>query len=100
MRIGIWTGSTKINDNDRIHLLGCAVPQEFGWYHNINCIESIDTSNPVMAALEGVRYTLGGLGKKPKANMNDYFYMLDDQVDYDLLEENITTFRMINNLTT
>ena len=30
--------------------------------------------------------------------MNDYFYMLDSQVDYELLEDNLSTFRMINNL--
>tara|TARA_Y100000389_G_scaffold56859_1_gene52791 strand:+ start:238 stop:1035 length:798 start_codon:yes stop_codon:yes gene_type:complete len=88
----------ELKQDDRIHLLGCAVPQEFGWYKDINCVESIDTSNPVMAALEGTRYTLAGLNKKPKANMNDFFYMLDDQVNYDLLEDNITSFRMINNL--
>jgi len=88
-----------LKQTDRVHLLGCAVPQEFGWYHNINCIETIDTSNPVMAALEGMRYTLGGLVQKPKANMNDYFLMLDSQVDYNLLEDNLSTFRMINNLT-
>jgi hypothetical protein len=35
-----------LNPNDRVHLLGCSVPQEFGWYKGINCIESIDTSNP------------------------------------------------------
>ena len=65
-----------ISQNDKIHLLGCAVPQEFGWYKGYNCIESIDTSNPVMAALEDTRYNLWGLDSKPKANMNDYYYML------------------------
>ena len=65
-----------LHPNDRVHLLGCQVPQEFGWYRDIKCIESIDTSNPVMAALEGIRYTNAGLTEKPKANMNDYLYML------------------------
>ena len=100
-RLYVITSLLRMGDldvSDRVHLLGCAVPQEFGWYHNIPCIESIDTSNPVMAALEGTRYTLGGLAQKPKANMNDYFYMLDNQVDYELLEDNLSTFRMINNL--
>ena len=87
-----------IHDNDRIHLLGCAVPQEFGWYKGYNCIESIDTSNPVMAALEGTRYNIWGLDSKPKANMNDYFYMLSDQVNWELLTENLTKFRYINDL--
>jgi hypothetical protein len=74
------------------------VPQEFGWYKGINCIESIDTSNPVMATLEDVSYTNQGLISKPKANMNDYFYMLDNQIDYDLLEYNVNKFRKINNI--
>ena len=87
-----------IHQDDRIHLLGCSVPQEFGWYKGYDCIESIDTSNPVMAALEGTRYNLSGLDKKPKANMNDYFYMLDEQVNWDLLTDNLNRFRTINDL--
>ena len=51
-----------------------------------------------MATLEDVAYTNSGLYKKPKANMNDYFYMLDDQVDFDLLEYNINKFRKINTI--
>lgn len=87
-----------IEDNDRVHLLGCQVPQEFGWYRGFQFIESIDTSNPVMAALEGIRYSNAGLIEKPKANMNDYFFMLSDQVDYNLLSHNILKFREINDL--
>jgi len=87
-----------IEDNDRVHLLGCQVPQEFGWYRGFKFIESIDTSNPIMAALEGIRYTNAGLTEKPKANMNDYFFMLSDQVDYELLSHNILKFREINDL--
>ena len=87
-----------IHDNDRVHLLGCAVPQEFGWYKGFKFIESIDTSNPVMATLEDIRYSNAGLDFKPKANMNDYFYMLGDQVNYDLLAHNISKFREINDL--
>lgn len=87
-----------ISQNDKIHLLGCAVPQEFGWYKGYNCIESIDTSNPVMAALEDTRYNLWGLDEKPKANMNDYYYMLPEQVNWDLLTDNLTKFRYINDL--
>ena len=87
-----------ISKNDRIHLLGCAVPQEFGWYKGFNCIESIDTSNPVMAALEGTFYKSWGLDSKPKANMNDYYYMLSDQIDWKYLAQNLQRFRLINDL--
>jgi hypothetical protein len=87
-----------IHQNDRIHLLGCAVPQEFGWYKGYKCIESIDTSNPVMAALEGTFYKSWGLDAKPKANMNDYFFMLGEQVDWKYLLQNLQRFRLINDL--
>ena len=87
-----------IHDNDRVHLLGCSVPQEFGWYRGYKFIESIDTSNPVMAALEEMWYTEAGLDRKPKANMNDYFYMLSDQINWDYLTNNLYKFREINDL--
>ena len=32
-----------ISNFDRIHLLGCNIPQEFSWYKNMPFIESIDT---------------------------------------------------------
>jgi hypothetical protein len=89
---GVLTG------NDRVHLLGCAVPQEFGWYEGIQCIESIDTSNPVMATLDNVKYNNSGLTTKPKANMNDHFNMMYDEIDYDLLDYNLEKFKTINNL--
>ena len=87
-----------INKTDRVHLLGCAVPQEFGWYQGINCIESIDTSNPIMATLEGNMYNISGLNEKPKANMNDHYNISIEDIDFDLLEANLTLFKNINNL--
>jgi len=100
-RVFVINALLKMGDltqEDRVHLLGCQVPQEFRWYEGINCIETIDTSNPVMAALEEIWYTESGLSEKPKANMNDYFYMLDSQVNYDILTNNLYKFREINNL--
>ena len=87
-----------LTPEDRVHLLGCAVPQEFGWYKGIECIESIDTSNPIMAALEGTLYTDAGLTSKPKANMNDHFDMMFDELDYDLILRNVEKFKNINNI--
>ena len=99
-RIRFVNGLLKLKQykDTKFHLLGCSVPQEFGWYKGYNCIESIDTSNPVMAALERERYNLWGLDKKPKANMNDYYYMLEEEVNWDLLTDNLTKFRYINDL--
>ena len=90
--------SNVVTKYDRIHLLGCAVPQEFGWYRGFTFIESIDTSNPVMAALEGTMYSESGLVEKPKANMNDHFDMDFDDIEYELVIHNTTLFREINGI--
>ena len=82
----------------KFHLLGCAVPQEFGWYGNHPQIESIDTSNPIMAALDGTWYTERGLTEKPKANMNNYFEIEPTDVDYEDILHNTTLFREINGI--
>ena len=80
----------------KFHLLGCSIPQEFGWYNNHPQIESIDTSNPVMAGLEGIRYNDYGLSKKPKANMNDHFNIEWEEIDYSTILYNTSMFRKIN----
>lgn len=87
-----------IQDTDQIHLLGCSIPQEFGWYKNFDFIKSIDTSNPVMAALEGLKYAGSGLHFKPSANMNNYLNVSKDSIDIELLAHNLVEFRKINNL--
>ena len=79
----------------KFHLLGCSIPQEFGWYDNNPRIESIDTSNPVMAALEGNWYDENGLNVKPKANMNDYFDINFKNVDYLNVIHNTRRFKEI-----
>ena len=88
-----------LTDQDRVHLLGCAVPQEFAWYNRINCIESIDTSNPIMSALEGIKYQSWGLEEKPVVNIND---SIEDATEEDfnekILNHNIKKFREINYL--
>ena len=87
-----------IHDNDRVHLLGCSVPQEFGWYRGFSFIESIDTSNPIMAALEKKLILEGGLSEKPKANMNDFFDIKFEDIDHFLVELNVAVFREINGI--
>ena len=82
----------------RVHLLGTCVPQEFGWYKDIECIESIDTSNPVMAAVEGIMYDFHGLYSKPKINMNQAQGMPIESIDMDLYHHNMDMFKLINNL--
>jgi hypothetical protein len=87
-----------LTDTDRVHLLGTASPIEFGMYKNIKCIESIDTSNPVMAAIGELPYTSLGLSVKPLANMNKYQDISLESVNESLVEYNVEMFRQINGL--
>ena len=59
-----------ITDSHRIHLLGCALPQEFGYYCDFPFIESIDTSNPIIHGLEGVKYNKLGLLTKSETKID------------------------------
>ena len=88
----------KQYNNIKFHLLGCSVPQEFGWYDNHPQIESIDTSNPVFAALERNIYNSNGLNEKPVLNMNTSFDIDGSKVNYNLVLKNIKKFRKINGL--
>lgn len=87
-----------ITEEDRIHLLGCQVPQEFGFYEGWKCIESIDTSNPIMATLDGEYYMGNGLLSKPISNMNNNFILPYEEIDQDILRHNVKMFREINSI--
>lgn len=81
------------------HLLGCGYMKEFAYplYHEIS-IETLDTSNPVVCGIKGVRYDelLGNL-EKPSVRL--YTMIHDELTDEqkDLIEFNIRTFRKIVN---
>ena len=56
-----------IGNTDRVHLLGCALPQEFTYYKklmDLGIIESLDTSNPIIHGLKGIKYEHYGLKEK------------------------------------
>ena len=99
-RIRFVNGLLKLKQykDIKFHLLGCSVPQEFGWYDNHPQIESIDTSNPIFAALEKNIYSSNGLNKKPKLNMNTSFNIDGNKVNYNSVLKNIEMFRSINGL--
>ena len=82
-----------ISQSDRIHLLGCASPFEFSLYRGIECIESIDTSNPIMMALEGKIYNSSLNVDKPTANMNNYFNVGKNDINLDLVLYNVNKFK-------
>ena len=83
---------------DRVHLLGTASPIEFGMYKNIKCIESIDTSNPIMAAIGEIPYTKMGLDSKPTANMNNFQDKPITETQMKFIEHNVINFKQINGL--
>ncbi len=93
------TGYLNSQNGHKIHLLGCSVPLEFGFYKNIPIVESIDTSNPIMATLDFTSYKGSfGLESKPKSNMNNNSNISIDEIDIFLLYHNINQFKKINNL--
>lgn len=88
-----------IGNSDRIHLLGCSLPQEFLYYKDIKQIESIDTSNPIMAAFDKSPYKNWGLDSKPKTKIDE---VIDTEFDSDIfntIKHNTTFFKLINNIT-
>ena len=61
---GIW------NFKKPHHLLGCSLADEFSYYDwDYLNIESLDTSNPVVAGLKGLRYDKYGLDIKPSVKL-------------------------------
>lgn len=93
----MYQDKTLLN-SDRVHLLGTASPIEFGLYSNMKFIESIDTSNPIMAGIEKQTYNSLGLSVKPKANMNEFQNINKNDIETKLIEYNVQKFREINKL--
>ena len=87
-----------IGNKDRIHLLGCSLPQEFLYYKGIKQIESIDTSNPIMAAFDGVTYKDWGLDLKPTTKIDEVINKPFDPDVYIKLKHNVYKFKQINAL--
>lgn len=72
---GIW------NHNKPHHLLGNSLPQEMKHYSDIRSIRSVDTSNPVVAGIKGIRYIRDyGMVQKPST-------LLADLIDHQVSEE-------------
>ena len=89
---GVWEW------NKPHHLLGCSLAKEFRYYidNNIYNIVSCDTSNPVVAAITGMRYDADyGLHTKPDVKLADLIehQFTEDQVE--MLNYNLKMFRRI-----
>ena len=89
--------SRVVNTKMKHHLLGTWWAGEFEYYRDYSWIYSLDTSNPVMAAIDGSRYTSNGILNKPKANFDSSFSLKKSDIDMELLEYNCSMFRKIVN---
>lgn len=82
-----------INVNKPHHLLGVLLPQEMEYYkEGFEFIESVDTSNPVIHGMLGIRYTNEGLHEKSFIKMCD---AINTKVTSDMLRDimyNINAF--------
>lgn len=81
-----------INKDKPHHLLGCGLPQEFKAYSKYSWIDSLDTSNPVVHGIKGIRYTDEGLDNKESVKL---FTMMEEDVlaSWDDIVYNIEKFR-------
>jgi hypothetical protein len=85
-----------INEKRKHHILGCILPQEYKIYSQLPFIWSGDTSSPVAAAIEGVRYSRNGMSTKPKTTIDSVFSRCLN-IDSTILRHNIDMFRKFLN---
>ena len=86
-----------INTNKPHHLLGCGLPQEFGFYKNsdYDWLYSLDTSNPVVHGIKGISYGSDGLWDKESQKL---FELINYKVkDSNLILNNIQKFKWMTN---
>ena len=84
-----------INIEKPHHLLGCGLPQEFAFYAHYPWIYSLDTSNPVVHGIKGIKYGSDGLWSKESQKL---FELINyDVEDINLILSNIQKFRWFTN---
>ena len=88
-----------INKNKPHHLLGCGLPQEFSFYKHAdyNFIYSLDTSNPVVHGIKGIKYDSDGLWSKESQKLHELIDYPLDNLDINLILDNIKSFRQFTN---
>lgn len=82
-----------INHEKPHHLLGVALPQDMQFYKDIPWVDSVDTSNPVVHGLKGIRYSPEGLQSKETQKL---YTMIGESVSGSRMEDimyNIQEFR-------
>lgn len=92
--ISILADDNIIDTSKPHHLLGCILPQEFKLWKDIEWIETIDTSSPVLHAFQNIRFTEDGIKEKSKVKINDIFSTaeLTDEIESSI-KHNCEIFR-------
>ena len=83
-----------------VHLLGCSLPQEFccDLYKDSGVVRSVDTSSPIMAGINRIRYSGKlGLNKKPIGLLADNLKIDLDSEQKQIINYNIEKFHKIAN---
>ena len=88
-----------INLDKPHHLLGCGLPQEFTYYKGMDFIETVDTSNPVVHAIKGIRYNEWGLLDKESQKLVDLFNTNAHSINRETLYYNLTKFNALGSET-
>lgn len=87
------------NFNKPHHLLGCALPKEFKYYVTNEwgrAIESLDTSNPIVAGINFTYYNDDGLYNKITTKLADLIEAPIIERQLDIIKANIKKFKDIN----
>lgn len=94
IREGIWAWHKPH------HLLGCTLPQEFAYYKKFGVfnIETIDTSNPVVAGMHNILYDEYGLQNKVTTKLVDILEEPVSKEKWNNIKFNLAKFRSINGL--
>ena len=86
-----------INKNKPHHLLRCGLPQEFSFYKHsdYSWLYSLDTSNPVVHGIKGIKYGDDGLWNKESQKL---YELINYEVeDTNIIMNNIQKFRWLAN---
>lgn len=87
------TQKSYFNPDKRHHLLGCSTPQEFKHYINMNWVESVDTSSPILHAIKNIRYDENGLRLKESQKMDSLMKINRGNINDEVLYYNINKFK-------
>ncbi len=82
----------------KIHLLGCYLPQEFGYYDESHQIYSADTSNPILHGAIGEVYKPIGMFNKSPIKMDSMIDKPLNELNWDSIQKNIELFKKMNDV--